>query len=123
MLSEVWIPLRCSRSYTEKRRGRKETEVARRRRGESKGERQIQSVISSLSVFHSLEHTKRFTELGREEKREEGETGDLLERKESQNGERAIRPVISLPSKMGTEDWILKDTKLITNTKKQRLKI
>ena len=24
---------------------------------------------------------------------------------------------------MGTEDWILKDTKLITNTKKQRLKI
>ena len=25
--------------------------------------------------------------------------------------------------KMGTEDWILKGTKLITNTKKQRLKI
>ena len=24
---------------------------------------------------------------------------------------------------MGTEDWILKGTKLITNTKKQRLKI
>ena len=24
---------------------------------------------------------------------------------------------------MGTEDWVLKDTKLITNTKKQRLKI
>ena len=24
---------------------------------------------------------------------------------------------------MGTEDWIIKDTKLITNTKKQRLKI
>ena len=24
---------------------------------------------------------------------------------------------------MGTEDWILKSTKLITNTKKQRLKI
>ena len=39
--------------------------------------------------------------MGREEKREEGETGDLLERKESQNGERAIRPVISLPSKNG----------------------
>ena len=39
-------------------------------KGESKGERQIQSVISSLSVLHNLEHTKRFTELGREEKEE-----------------------------------------------------
>ena len=53
----------------EKRRGRKETEVARRiKTGESKGARQIQPVISSLSVLHHLEHTKRFTELGREEK-------------------------------------------------------
>ena len=38
---------------------------------ESKGERHIQPVISSLSVLHHPEHTKRFTELGREEKREE----------------------------------------------------
>ena len=30
VLATVWIPQRCSRSYTEKRRGRKETEVARR---------------------------------------------------------------------------------------------
>ena len=30
VLSTVWIPQRCSQSYTEKRRGRKETEVARR---------------------------------------------------------------------------------------------
>ena len=58
MFSKVWIPQRYSRSYTEKRRGRKETEVARGIRGESKGERQIQTVISSLSVLHSLEHTK-----------------------------------------------------------------
>ena len=36
--------------------------------GESKGERQIQPIISSLSVLHSLGHTKRFTELNREEK-------------------------------------------------------
>ena len=34
---------------------------------ESKGERQIQPVIISLSVLHSPEHTKRFTEMGREE--------------------------------------------------------
>ena len=49
----------------------------------SKGERQIQPVISSLSVLHSLEHTKRLTELGREEKGEGGDRGDLVERKES----------------------------------------
>ena len=32
---------RDSQSYVEKRRGRKEIEVTRRRKGESKGERQI----------------------------------------------------------------------------------
>ena len=101
MLSTVWIPQRCSQIYTEKRRGRKETEVARRRKGESKGERQIQPVISSLSVLHSLKDTKRFTELGREETGEWGDRGDLVEKKESQKGERAIKPVISLPSKNG----------------------
>ena len=36
--------------------------------GESKGERQIQPVISSLSVLHHPEHKKRFTALGREER-------------------------------------------------------
>ena len=75
MRSTVWTTQRCSQSYTEERRGRKETEVARRIKGESKGEREIQPVISSLSVLHRLEHTKRFTELGREEK---GEGGDSL---------------------------------------------
>jgi len=75
--------------------------VARGLKGESKGERQIQPVISSLSVFCSLEHTKRFTDVGREEKGEGGDRGDLVEKKESQKVERAIRPVISLPSKNG----------------------
>ena len=93
--------MRCSWSYTEKRRGRKETEVARRIKGESKGERQIQPVISSLSVLHRLEYTKRFTELGREEKGEGGDRGDLVEKKENPKGERAVKPVISLPSKNG----------------------
>ena len=45
--------------------------------------RQIQPVISSLSVLHSPEHTKRFTELGREEKGEGGDTGDLVEKKKN----------------------------------------
>ena len=102
MRSTVWTAQRCSWSYTEKRRGKKETEAPRRiKRGESKEEREIQLVISSLSVLHSPEHTKRFTELGREEKREGGDRDDLLEKKESQKGERIIRPVISLSSKNG----------------------
>ena len=80
-------------------------------------------MISSLSVLHSPELPKRFTELSREEMEEGGDRDDLGEKKESQKGERAIKPVITLLSKIGTEDWILKDTKLITKTKKQRLKI
>ena len=44
---------------------------------------------------------KRFTELGREEKGEGGDRGDLVEKKESPKGERAVKPVISLPSKNG----------------------
>ena len=75
--------------------------MSRRIKGESKGERQIQPVISSLSVLHSLEHTKRFIDLGREEKGVGGDRGDLVEKKESQKGQRPIRPVISLPSKNG----------------------
>ena len=55
-------------------------------KGESKGERQIQPVISSLSVLHSPEHTKRFTELGREEKGKGGYRGDLVEKKRVQRG-------------------------------------
>ena len=58
-------------------------------------------MISSLSVLHSQEHTKIFTELGREEKGEGGDRGDLVEEKESPKGERAVKPVISLPSKNG----------------------
>ena len=70
-------------------------------KGESKGERQIQPVINSLSVLHSPEHTKRLTELGREEKGEGGDRGDLVEKKESPKGERAVQPVVLLPSKNG----------------------
>ena len=68
-------------------------------KGGNQKERQIQPVISPLSVLHSLEHTKRFTELGREEKVEGGDRDDLVEKKESPKGERELKPVISLPSK------------------------
>ena len=60
-----------------------------------------QPVISSLSVLHSPDHTKRFTQLGREDKGEGGDRGDLVEKKESQKGERAIKPVITFLSKNG----------------------
>ena len=85
--------------------------------GDSKGERQIQPVISSLRVLHSPEHTKRFAELGREEEGDGGDRGDLVEKKKSPKGERAVKPVILLPNKMGTKDWVFKGTKLITDTK------
>ena len=45
--------------------------------------------------------TQRFTELVREEKREGGDRGNLVEKKESQKEERVIKPVISLSSKNG----------------------
>ena len=54
--------------------------------------------------------------MGREGKGEGGDRGDLVEKKESPKGERAVKPVISLPSKMGTEHWVLKGTKLVTNS-------
>ena len=41
--------------------------MARRIKGGIK-RREIQPVVSSLSVLHSPEHTKRFTDLAREEK-------------------------------------------------------
>ena len=73
-------------------------------------------------MFSIVWNTQRFTELDREEKGEGGDRGDLAEKK-SPPEERAVKPVISLPSKMGTEHWVFEGTKLITNTKKQRLKI
>ena len=76
--------------------------MARRiKRGKSKGERQIQPVIISLSVLNRPEHTKRFTELGRGEKGDGGDRSHLVEKKESSKGERAVKAVISLPSKNG----------------------
>jgi len=39
VLCTVWLPQRCSQSYTEKRTGRKETEVARRIKGGNQKER------------------------------------------------------------------------------------
>ena len=64
--------------------------MTRRRGGGVKGERPIWPVISSLSALHSLEHPERFTELHREEKREEGDRGDQVEKRGESKGERPI---------------------------------
>ena len=56
-------------------------------------------------MFSTIWKTQKFTELGRVERGYGGDTGDLVvERKESPKGDRAIKPVISLPS----EKWVLK---------------
>ena len=52
-------------------------------------------------MFSTVWNTQRFTELGREEKGEGGGRGDLVEKKESPKEERAVKLVISLPSKNG----------------------
>ena len=56
-------------------------------KGVNQKERQIEPVINSLSVLHCLEHTKRFTELSREEKEEGGDRGDGGEKGKSKGGE------------------------------------
>ena len=94
-------PERGSWSSIEKRRGRKEIEVTLRRRGGVKRRETDQPVISSLSVLHSPEYPKRFTELGREVKVEGGDRGDLGEKKESQKGETSTEPIITVLSKNG----------------------
>ena len=55
-------------------------------------------------MFSTVWNTQKFTELGRAERGEGGDTGDLVEKKESPKGERAVKPVISFPS----EKWVLK---------------
>ena len=52
--STVRENLRCSQSYMKNTRGRKEIGVSRRKEGgKSRGERQIYTVICSLSVLRS----------------------------------------------------------------------
>ena len=53
----VWNSQRGSRSYTEKRRGRKEIEVTKRRRGGVKRRETDLASNQFPSVLHSLENT------------------------------------------------------------------
>ena len=62
--SEIFTELYRKEKREEGDRGGQED-----KRGESKGEREIQPIISSLSVLHRLEHTE-IHRVGREEKGE-----------------------------------------------------
>ena len=52
-------------------------------------------------MFSTVWNTERFIELGREEKGEGGDRGDLVEKKESPKEERVVKAVILLSSKNG----------------------
>ena len=82
MGSPVWTLQRCSRSYTEKRRERKEREVDRRIKGGIKT-RETNPASNQFPKCSPQRGTHKFTKLGREEKGEGGDRGDLVERKES----------------------------------------
>ena len=52
-------------------------------------------------MFSTAQNTQRDSQSWIEEKSEGGDRGDLVKKMESQKGERAIKPVISLPNKNG----------------------
>ena len=49
------------------------------------GREAVEPVINSVFALHSLEHSERFMEFHREEKREEGDRGYQEEKRGSQN--------------------------------------
>ena len=69
----------------------------RRRGGIKRGESKI--AINQFPMCSPQSGLLR--DVHREEKRDGGDRGDLVEKKESQKGERGIKPVITLPSKNG----------------------
>jgi len=99
VFSTAWNTQRDSQSWVEKRRGRKETEVARRIKGGIK--RRKTDPASNLFPKCSPQPGthKEKSQSCVEKRREREDRGDLVEKKESQKGERAIKPVISLPNK------------------------
>ena len=79
--STVGDTLRGSQSYMEKRRGRREIEVTRSRRG---GVKRGESSLASNQFPICSPHSKRFKEFHREGKRENGDRGDQEERRGNQ---------------------------------------
>ena len=76
--------------------------MARRKKEEIKRkETDLASNLFSKCSPLSRTHKEIHKELGREEKGEGGDRGDLVEKKKSPKGERAVKSVILLPSKNG----------------------
>ena len=85
---------RGSQSYMEKIRGKQEIEVTRRRRGGVKRTETDPASNQFPKCSPQLGTPKEIHRVGREEKGEGGDRGDLGEKKETQKGGRAIKPVI-----------------------------
>ena len=93
--STVRVTQRGSQRYMEKRRGRRELEVTRMRWG---GINRGESGLTSnhfLMCTPQLDCSEMFSELYREEKREEGDRGGQEDKRREWKGERQIQPVIS----------------------------
>ena len=75
--------------------------MPRRRKGIKRRETDPASNQLPKYSLQPLTHKEIHRVLGREEKWEGGDRGNLAEKKESQKWPRAIKPVISLPSKNG----------------------
>ena len=97
MLSTIWTAQRCSRIYTEEKRGRKETEVAR---GIKRGIKRRETDPASNQFPKCSPQSGTHKEIDRVGERREGggrrggDRGDLVEKKESPERERAVKPVI-----------------------------
>ena len=93
--SIVRVTQRGSQSYMEKRRGRRELEVTRMRWG---GINRGESGLANnhfLMCTPQLDCSEMFTELYREEKKEEGDRGGQEDKRGEWKGGRQIQPVIS----------------------------
>ena len=85
----------------EKRRRRREIEVTRRRKGGVKRRETDLTSNQFLKCSPQPRIPKEIHSVGREETGEGRDRGDLKEKKESQKGEWAIKPVVTLLSKNG----------------------
>ena len=93
--STVRVTQRGSQRYRENRKGRKELEVTRMRWGGiNRGDSGLASNLF-LMFTPQLDHSELFTELYREEKKEEGDRGGQEDKRREWKGERQIQPVIS----------------------------
>ena len=86
MFSTVWNTQRGSQGYKEKRRGRKEIEVTRRKRGAVKRRKTDLASNQFSKCSPQPRIPKEIHSVGREEKGEGRDRGDLKEKKESQKG-------------------------------------